>query len=118
MLIEVMVKFRAGETQYQTVVEIPTSAPTCDKPFVFSVSELPSGDKVTTQDVLLVAIGDKAEGEGETNYVVAVRPPEEILTKAGISEYVNDLRVLVSGGDRVFYGNKFVKEAEVPIEAK
>lgn len=88
--------FNIDSKTYTASLNIPSSAPTKDAPFQFSVisqAPTPDGGKAAAPQTLLeVAVGS-------TNQVfVAVSPPMDVISGAIGSDVVQDLNVVVSEG--------------------
>ncbi|MGE1153508.1 hypothetical protein [Pseudomonas sp. ICMP 460] len=87
--------FNIDNKIYTASLAIPSSAPTKEVPFLFSViSQAPAAGGTTPppQTLLAVAVG------GTSEVYVAVSPPMDIISGAIGSDVVQDLNVVVSEG--------------------
>ncbi|MGH8380288.1 hypothetical protein [Pseudomonas sp.] len=88
--------FNIDNKTYTASLNIPSSAPTKDVPFQFSViSQAPEAGGKTPDPQTLLAVA-----VGATNQVyVAVSPPMDVISGAIGSDVVKDLNVVVSEGN-------------------
>ena len=103
------------EEVYDINLDIPTSAPTADKPFLFEVNQTKLDsqgkrieDEGSKDTVLKVAVG------GESQAYIAVAPPQSLLETAKVSDYVDNLQVVVENGKYDQKNNKFIVSNDVP----
>jgi len=104
MKVSINLRLSLGEEHYDVNLDLPGSNPTGESPFLFGVNQVqfkvnadPKGKDIVDDDktdkLLQVAIG------GKDQLYVAVKPPQSLITAAGVQNVVKNLEVLVAEGN-------------------
>ncbi|WP_455893619.1 hypothetical protein [Pseudomonas palmensis] len=91
---KVNAEFLIDNKTYKASLNIPNSAPTADKPFIFTVTSKGEAADAVLQTLLEVAVG------ATDQVYVAVAPPMDLISEAigGDAKVVQALNVEVSEG--------------------
>lgn len=101
----ISVKLKLGQDSYNVDLNIPSSTPAPEAPFLFSVASLDKDGK-PVDTLLEVAIGNSS------NIYIAVAPPGSLLKETGVDKVVENLNVVVSEGKYNKKDKKFDQDKE------
>lgn len=90
MEVKINVELKVGSDKYEVELLLPGSTPTAEAPFLFDVNQI--NDPKKKDSLLQVAVG------GTGHIRVAVKPPKNLIEKAGAGDVLEKLEVVVAEG--------------------